>query len=70
MLVVNKVYASYFDNCEESLLAYEKLYDEMLAAIMIFMMLPCPYSVFIDTSLSNYVVITLEFGFRLRTSEV
>ena len=53
-----------------SLLDYDKLYDEMLASIMIFMMLPCPYFVFIDTSLSNYVVIILEFGFRLRTSEV
>ena len=53
-----------------SLLDYEKLYDEMLAAIMICMMRSCPYSVFIDTSLSNHVVIILEFGFCLRTSEV
>ena len=48
-----------------SLLVYEKLYDEMLAAIVIFMTLPCPYFVFIDTSLSDHVDMLFNIGFSL-----
>ena len=70
LLIVNKVYASYFNVVDRLLLDYEKLYDGNLVAMLIFMMLSCSYVVFIDTSLSNFVVIIIEFGIRLRTSEV
>ena len=45
---------------------------KLVAVIIIYMMLPCPYFVFIDTSLSlsKHVDMFFDFGFRLRTSEV
>ena len=33
-------------------------------------MLPCPYFIFIDTSLSKLVDMLFDIGFHLRTSEV
>ena len=36
--------------------------------IIIYMMLLCPYFVFIDASLSKHVDMFFDFGFRLRTS--
>ena len=38
----------------------KKFYDKVVAVMIISMMLPCPYFVFIDTSLSNHVDITTE----------
>ena len=70
MLIINKVYLHTPIVVNGLLLVYEKLYDKMVVAMLILMMLSCSYSIFIDTSLSNYVVIILELGFRLRTSEV
>ena len=43
---------------------------KFVAAIIVNMMLLCPYFVFIDTSLSKHVDMFFDFGFRLRASEV
>ena len=42
----------------------------LFAIIIIYMMILCPYFVFINTSLSKHVDMFFDFGFRLRTSEV
>ena len=79
LLVSNRVFALYFDYVMNCYLFMGsiccKFYDKspmfnFVAVIIINMMLPCPYFVFIDTSLSKHVGMFFDFGFRLRTSEV
>ena len=54
---------------------WEKFYNKsfmlkFVVVIISYMMLLCPYFVFIDTSPSKHVDMFFDFGFRLRTSEV
>ena len=41
-----------------------------VVVIRMIMMPSCPYFIFIDTSISKHVDMIIDFGFRLRTSEV